>query len=85
VSKNLIYMTAVNHDTSTYRNSDYAKYAKMSWKHWCKKRGIDFLVIDEHNPRYKFPVWNKDRFIGTLLIHLICMMMNGVGSKTMQI
>jgi len=53
-------MTAVNHDTSTYRNSDYAKYAKMSWKHWCKKRGIDFLVIDEHNPRYKFPVWNKD-------------------------
>ena len=32
----------------------------MSWKHWCKKRGIDFLVIDEHNPRYKFPVWNKD-------------------------
>ena len=60
MSKNLIYMTAVNHDTSTYRNSDYAKYAKMSWKHWCKKRGIDFLVIDEHNPRYKFPVWNKD-------------------------
>jgi len=60
VSKNLIYMTAVNHDTSTYKNSDYAQYAKLSWESWCKKHDIDFLVIEEHNPRYKFPVWNKD-------------------------
>ena len=60
MSKNLIYMTAVNHDTSTYKNSDYAQYAKLSWESWCKKHDIDFLVIEEHNPRYKFPVWNKD-------------------------
>jgi hypothetical protein len=60
VSKNLIYMTAVNHDTSTYKNSDYARYAKVSWKFWCKRNNIDFIVLDKHNPRYKFPVWNKD-------------------------
>ena len=50
---------AVNHETSTYKNSDYAKFAKLSWKFWCKKNNIDFIVIDKHD-RYKFPVWNKD-------------------------
>ena len=60
MSKNLIYTTAINHDTSQFKNSDYAQYCLKSWKGWCKKNDIDFLVIDEHNPRYKFPVWNKD-------------------------
>ena len=53
-------MVAVDHKTSTYANSDYAQYAIKSWSSWCKKNDIDFLLIDEHNPRYKFPVWNKD-------------------------
>ena len=53
-------MVAVDHKTSTYANSDYAQYAIKSWSAWCKKNDIDFLLIDEHNPRYKFPVWNKD-------------------------
>ena len=60
MSKNLIYMVAVDHDTSTYKNSNYAKYAKLSWKFWCKKNNVDFIVIDKHHDRYKFPVWNKD-------------------------
>ena len=60
MSKNLIYMVAVNHKTSTYKNSDYARYAKLSWKFWCKKNNVDFIVIDRHHDRYKFPVWNKD-------------------------
>ena len=59
MSKNLIYMVAVDHDTSTYKNSNYAKYAKLSWKFWCKKNNVDFIVIDKHHDRYKFPVWNK--------------------------
>ncbi len=58
--KNLIYTTAINHNTSQYKNSDYAQYCLMSWEKWCKKNDIDFLVIDEHNPRYKYPVWCKD-------------------------
>ena len=53
-------MVAIDHNTSTFRNYDYAQYAIKTWEYWCKKNKIDFLLIDEHNPRYKFPVWNKD-------------------------
>lgn len=60
MGKNLIYMTAINHDTSQYLNSDYAQYARNSWQAWCKLHDIDFLVIDKHDNRYKYPVWNKD-------------------------
>ena len=52
-------MVAVNHETSTFRNSDYAKYAKLAWKFWCKKNNVDFIVADKHNEKYKFPIWNK--------------------------
>ena len=48
-------MVAVNHETSTFRNSDYAKYAKLAWKFWCKKNNVDFIVADKHNEKYKFP------------------------------
>jgi len=60
VSKNLIYTTAIDHSTSTFRNFDYSQYCINSWQAWCNKNGIDFLVIDKHDSRYKFPVWNKD-------------------------
>ena len=45
-------MVAVNHETSTFRNSDYAKYAKLAWKFWCRKNNIDFIVADKHNDKY---------------------------------
>jgi len=60
MSKNLIYTTAINHNTSQFENSTYSEYCIKSWEAWCSKNGIDFLVIDEHDNRYKFPVWNKD-------------------------
>ena len=60
MSKNLVYTTAINHDTSKFKNTDYSQYCILSWEKWCKKNNIDFLVIDEMNPRYKFPVWCKD-------------------------
>ena len=60
MSKNLIYTTAINHNTSTFRNTDYSQYCIKSWQAWCDKNNIDFLVIDKHNDKYKFPVWNKD-------------------------
>ena len=60
MSKNLIYTTAIDHSTSTFRNFDYSQYCINSWKAWCDKKDIDFLVIDKHDSRYKFPVWNKD-------------------------
>ena len=67
MSRNLIYMVAIDHDTSQFKNTDYSQYAIQSWSKWCKKNNIDFLVIDKHDSRYKFPVWNKDlifEFIG---------------------
>jgi hypothetical protein len=60
MSKNLIYMVAIDHNTSQFKNTDYSQYAKSSWSAWCSKNNIDFKIIDTHNPMYKFPVWNKD-------------------------
>ena len=28
-----------------------------------KRRNIDFVVVDKHNPKYKFPIWNKLDFV----------------------
>ena len=60
MSKNLVYTTAINHDSSTFENSDYSQYCLNSWKAWCDKNNIDFFVIDKHDSRYEYPVWNKD-------------------------
>jgi len=59
MSKNLIYTIAIDHNTSQFRNNDYSQYCINSWKAWCGKKDIDFLVIDTHEARYKYPVWNK--------------------------
>ncbi len=59
MTKNLVYMVAVNHDKSTYKNSDYAQYGIKSWEGWCKKNKVDFIVVDKHNQDYTFPIWNK--------------------------
>ena len=56
----LIFTTAINHNTSEFKNTLYSDYCIKSWSAWCKKNDIDFLVIDEHDDRYKYPVWNKD-------------------------
>ena len=60
MSKNLIYTTAIDHNTSEFRNTDYSQYCIASWTAWCKKNNIDFMAITKHDDRYKYPVWNKD-------------------------
>ena len=60
MSKNLIYTTAINSDTSQFNNTDYSQYCINTWTAWCKKMDIDFLVLDKMDERYKFPVWVKD-------------------------
>ena len=60
MSKNLIYTTAIDHNTSEFRNTDYSQYCIASWTVWCKKNNIDFMAITKHDDRYKYPVWNKD-------------------------
>ena len=59
MKKNLIYTVAINHDTSQFKNTDYSQYCLMSWEKWCKKRNIDFLVIDTHETNFKYPHWDK--------------------------
>ena len=46
--KNLIYMVAINHNTSEYKNSDYSQYSILSWEYWCKKNNIDFKGINNN-------------------------------------
>ena len=60
MNKNLIYMVAINHKSSTYKNSDYNKYSINTWKYWCDKNNVDFMVITEHDERLGKPIWNKE-------------------------
>ena len=62
-NKNLIYMVAVDHNTSTYKNSEYSKYSIDTWRYWCKKNGVDFMLITEHDNRLGKPVVDSDTMI----------------------
>jgi len=59
-NKNLIYMVAINHNTSTYKNTEYSGYSINTWKYWCEKNNVDFMLITEHDNRLGKPVWNKE-------------------------
>ena len=59
-NKNLIYMVAINHNTSTYKNTEYSGYSINTWEYWCKKNNVDFMLITEHDNRLGKPVWNKE-------------------------
>jgi hypothetical protein len=59
-NKNLIYMVAINHNTSTYKNTEYSGYSINTWKYWCEKNNVDFMLITEHDDRLGKPVWNKE-------------------------
>jgi hypothetical protein len=58
--KYLIYMVAIDHDTSTVLNSSYADYAIKSWSAWCARNDVDFYIRREHNPSFGRPIWNKE-------------------------
>tara|TARA_Y100000310_G_scaffold340506_1_gene436529 strand:+ start:674 stop:1429 length:756 start_codon:yes stop_codon:yes gene_type:complete len=60
VSKNLIYMVSIDHHTSENKNSDYSKYSIESWKYWCDKNGVDFLLCETNDSRLARPIWNKE-------------------------
>ena len=57
--KNLIYMVAINHNISEYKNSEYSQYSIKSWEYWCKKNNVDFMLITEHDERFGQRIWNK--------------------------
>ncbi len=53
-------MVAINHNTSTYKNTEYSGYSINTWKYWCEKNNVDFMLITEHDDRLGKPVWNKE-------------------------
>ncbi len=60
MSKNLIYMVAIDHNTSEYKNSEYSQYSIKSWEYWCRLNDVDFMLITEHDERLGKPIWNKE-------------------------
>ena len=60
MSKNLIYMVAINHNSSEYKNTDYSQYSIETWKYWCERNNVDFMLITEHDERLGKPIWNKE-------------------------
>jgi hypothetical protein len=56
-NKKLIYMVAIDHESSRIKNSDYAQWSIASWELYCKKYGFDFVVIRES--QLTRPIWQK--------------------------
>ncbi len=41
--------------------SEYSEYSIFTWKHYCEKYNIDFLLMDENVGNYSpYPIWNKE-------------------------
>lgn len=53
-------MVSINHSTSEYKNDDYSQYSIKTWKYWCEKNDVDFMLITEHDDRLGKPIWNKE-------------------------
>lgn len=60
MNKNLIYIVAVDHDTSNIKVSSYTDYCIKTWKYWCDKHNVDLQVVTEHDDRFGRPIWNKE-------------------------
>ena len=58
--KTLIYMVAIDYDKYEWKHSKFSQYSIPSWKAWCKKNGVDFMVVTEHDERFGAPIWNKE-------------------------
>lgn len=60
IGNNLIYIVNINDNSKQVKCSDYAQYSIKTWEYYCKKWGIDLLVIDENVGNYSQPIWNKE-------------------------
>lgn len=61
MTKNLIYIVAVNDSTSKVSVNDYFCYSRPTWEFYCDKYDIDLVVSDVHQFDSSFkPIWNKE-------------------------
>ncbi len=58
--RSLVYIIAIEHNSSIVSNSSYSKYSIGSWEKYCNKHNIDLKIIRELDPRVSRPVWNKE-------------------------
>lgn len=60
MSNNLIFIVNIDNPAAKVRCSEYAKYSICTWEYYCKKYGIDLLILDENIGNFEFPIWNKE-------------------------
>lgn len=60
MSKNLIFIIAINDPNRQIQNQDYAQYSLKTWEYWCKKNNCDLKVLTEDRLKTKYPIWNKE-------------------------
>lgn len=60
MSKNLLYIVAINDPNAKIPTNDYFKYSRPTWVHYCKRHRIDLHVITESRFAHDLkPIWNK--------------------------
>ena len=60
MSKNLIYIIAIDHPGAKIPVSEYVKYSISTWNYYCEKYDIDLLVVDENQlSEFQYPICNK--------------------------
>ncbi len=61
-SNNAVVMICIDSDKSKYQHSTWGLYAERSWKQYCKKYNLDFILIDNiNNPKINHPKWMKSQ------------------------
>ena len=60
IGNNLIYIVNINDNSKQVKCSDYAQYSIKTWEYYCKKWGIDLLIVDENVGNFGQRIWNKE-------------------------
>lgn len=63
MSKNLIYIVAIEDPNSKVSVNDFFQYAKPTWEHYCKKYDIDLKIATNSGFSAESgmkPIWNKE-------------------------
>lgn len=57
--KKLIYIVSIDHYQSRIKCSSYSDYCFNTWKYWCNKHEVDFIVETSGKSEFGKAMWNK--------------------------